>query len=59
MSDLGVKTIDPIGDDPEQVKSEHMLVCKLFEKSMSDVNLLDDDGVRNVAAYISNESLKK
>lgn len=56
--DLGIKTLDPAGDDVERVKSEHRLVCKLFESSMLAVNLLDDDSVRNVAAFTASETLK-
>ena len=57
VGELGLKTLDPKNADSDILKSEHQMVCKVFEKSMSDVNLLDDDGVRNVAAFISSESL--
>jgi len=59
VKDLGIKTLDPKDGEVDMVYSEHQLVCQLFEKSMSAVNLLDDDGVLNVAAYISNQTLNK
>jgi hypothetical protein len=52
ITNLSILTLDPA---PEDIDG-HKKICKLFENAMNKVNDLDDESIRNVAAYIASDT---